>query len=499
MAGIITSIKGSNGLNIIVEGQNKTIYLNSIKVPRYSTIIGSEAGGFEAREFLRKKYIKKFVSIDVEGQTEDRVYATVSMKGVSINEDLVQNGLAQYCEPVFGVKSCRAQQIMDAEKKAKETKVGIWSEKFQPFVITDFTSSKKLQEQLEQIQGKSVKCIIEYILSSTRYTVLIPDLHWLIRVSLDGLIPLATNDKFGKIAKSFCQENILQSEVEIVPKSIDDQLCLFWVDMKQLDGQNVAVKILELGFSEIHPKFLATEEPAIQILKDAQDSAKSRNQGIWSDHTRHLQELGRGTSYPVSVTAVWTPTTLVVQHNGDAFKTVNQILKTVETERISEIPLKNDCLVYHIKGRVFRVRVESVDPNKQVANVKLIDYYQPTEAKFEDLFLLPEALRAIPPQGLPITLAGLRPIEKSREQVKADCDYIWEVVKDAVLYLQVVKDDSSEPSVVLLDRETIDGAGCLGSVLVQKKIASYVEGDYPPEFAQIFAQFKAISASEQKA
>jgi endonuclease YncB( thermonuclease family) len=495
IAGIITSIKGSNGLNIIVEGQNKTIYLNNIKVPRYSTIIGSEAGGFEAREFLRKRYIKKFVSIDIEGQTEDRIYGTVSMKGVSINEELVENGLAEYSEPVFGIKSSRQQKIIEAERKAKAAKIGIWSEKFQPFLVTDYTSSKNLQEQLAQIQGKSVKCIIEYILSSTRYTVLIPELHWLIRVSLDGLIPLASNDKFGKIAKNFCQENILQSEVEIVAKSIDDKLCLFWVDMKQLDGQNIAIKILELGYSEIHPKFLATQETDIQYLKDAQDSAKARSQGIWCDHTRHLQELGRGTSYPVTVTAVWNPTTLVVQHNGDAFKTVTQILNTVETERIKEIPLKNDCLVYHVKGRFFRVRVENVDANKQVANVRLIDYHQPTEAKFEDLHVLPEALRSIPPQGRPITLAGLKAIEKTREEIKADCDYIWEIVKDAVLYLQVVKNDDAEPSVVLLDRETIDGAGCLGSVLVQKKIASYVEGEYPAEFSQIFAQLKAISVA----
>ena len=499
MAGIITSIKGSNGLNIIVDGENKVFYLNSVSVPRYSTIINIEAGGFEAREFLRKKYIKKFVSIEVEGQIEDRVYATVSMKGLSINEDIVQNGLATYSEPVCGVKSCRQQQILDAEKKAKEAKVGIWSEKFEPYVITDFTSSKQLQEQLAQIQGKKVRCIIEYILSSTRYTVLIPELHWLIRVSLDGLIPLAPNDKFGKMAKNFCQENILQSEVEIVAKSIDNQLCVFWVDMKQLDGQNIAVKILELGFSEIHPKFLENDEAEIQFLKDAQDSAKSRSQGIWNDRTRHPQELGRGTSYPVSVVSVWTPTTFVVQHNGTAFKTITNILNLTETERISEIPLKNDCLVYHVKGRRFRARVENVDPNRQKVNVNLIDYYQPTEAKIDDLFILPEALHAIPPQALLVKLAGLNTIEKPREQFKSDCDYIWEIVKDAVLYMQVVKEDISEPSVVLLDREKIDGAGSLGSVLVKKNIASYVEGEYPPEFKQIFDQFKVLSASGQKA
>ena len=478
-AGVISSIKGSNGLDLLIEGQRVTIYFNNIKIPRYNNVIGSDPLGFEAREYLRKNYISKYVAINVEGQVENRIYATFSFKGQSISSDLVSKGLAQICTPICGITSSHIDDITKAQEKAKAEKVGIWADELPPALnVTDLTNKKFLQQEFGTLQQKDYTCIIEHILSSTRYTVLIPELKWLIRVSLDGLLSLSPNDRIGLEAKNYLLVNLLQREFTMHIKSYDKFVC-FVVDMtdKSPNMKNVSESILQLGYSEIIPKLLNSEKIS-QTLIDAQDYAKARKVGIWSDACRHLKELDRGTSYPVRVTSVYSPCEYNVQFELAA-KEIPDMLKNA-TEPLTELPMINDSVVFRHKSGNYRVLVESINKEEEKARITMIDYQQDFDAPLADLYKLPEALHNIPAQAIKVTLSGLRPIQKSQNDSKRDSDYIWSIVKDAVLYLRVVSYDGAEPSVILLDKEDVDNAGCLGTALIQSNIVTYEPFDYPP-------------------
>ena len=498
MTGIITSVKGTNSFYLIVDGQRKIVILNNVKVARFNASIGCESLGYEAREFIRTTYNKKVVTIFIEGVYEDRMYGTILYKGVSINEVLCEKGFAEYDESVCGTPSSRVQQIKNAQESAKAKKLGIWADvKPEPVKIIDYTYQKDIKEQFQYIQEqKKVKCIIEHVFSSSRFTVLIPEKMWLMRVSLNGLASLQIQDKFAHEAKLYCLDNFLQSEVEIEAVASDEYTSYIWVVMNQCDEQktNVAVKILENGFSEIQRKHISQEEIP-QELKDAQALAKTRLMGIWSDRTRHPFDLEKGVSYPVVVIAVWTPTHLVVQHKGPEMIKIEELLKDA-CEKITEAPLKNDCLAYRVKDRVFRVRIENVIQGENKANVKLIDFDRDVAAQFSDLYLLPQELYKIPPQGRPVKQAALQYKEKTDDEKKADIETIWAVVKDAALYMQLVSNDENGSSVVLLDRPTVEGAGCLGSVLLQNGMATFVDCEHPPELNTIFNTLKDIEKKE---
>jgi endonuclease YncB( thermonuclease family) len=494
VSGIITSVKGSNSFYLIVDGQRKIFTLNSVKVARFNANIGCEPLGYEAREFLRATYNKKVVTVDIEGIYEDRMYATLSYKGVSINEVLCEKGFAEYDEPVCGIPSSRAEQIKKAQEKAKAGKIGIWADvKPEAVKIIDYTYTKDIKEQFHYIQEhKNVRCIIEHVFSSSRFTVLIPEKMWLVRVSLNGLSSLSIQDKYGYEAKLYCLDNFLQSDAEIEAVANDEHTSYIWAVMNLCDEAktNIAIKILEKGFSEIQTKHVSQEEIP-QELKDAQTLARTRLMGIWSDHTRHAFDLVPGVSYPVVVIAVWTPTNLIIQHKGPEMVRIEELLKDV-SKGITDTPLKNDCLAYRVDDRVFRVRIESTIPDEGKANVKLIDFDRDVTVSFSDLYVLPSELYMIPPQGRTVKQAALKYNERTDEQKKVDVNQIWEIVKNAVLYMQLVSNDESDPSVVLLDRASVEGAGCLGSVLLQNGMATYVDGEYPEELHSIFETLKGI-------
>jgi len=496
MSGMITSVKGSNSFYLIVDGQKKVVTLNNIKVPRFTSNVGCESCGYEAREFLRTRFNKKVVTVEVDAFYEDRMYGTVMYKGVSVNEVLCENGLAEYDDPVCGIPSSRVEQIKRAQEYAKGKAIGIWAPvKPEPIQIIDCSQKELTREPFIYIQEhKKVKCIIEHIYSSSRFTVLIPEKMWLVRVSLNGLASLSLQDKYGYDAKLYCLDRFLQTEAEIEAISLDDYTSFIWVRMNLCDNNktDVAIDILSHGFSEIQTRHVAQEEIS-QELKDAQQIAKSQAKGIWADRTRHQIELIPGKSYQVQVVRVWSPTHLAVQHRGPEMQRIEALLKTATT-KLTEQPLKNDCLVCMTNKGPQRVRIENANIDEQKVKVKFIDTDEDDEVPFSELYKLPPDLYNIPPQGRSVRQACLKYNEKSEEEKERDCQEVMGYVRDAALYMQLVSNDESGPYVVLLDRDAqIEGAVCLGLPLLQKNIVTYVEDTIPTELQKVFNMLKDCS------
>ena len=486
--GTITSIKGSDSFYISLEGNQKRIVkLNNVAVPRFSTVIGCEPYGFEVREFLRQNFHKKFVTVFVEGNTEDHLFGTIICNNISIQEALVEKGYAKIAEPVCKIQSAKIEQITRLQQQAKDQQIGIWAPtQPAPFVYEDYTVPNNPPPK--HLQGQKYNCIIEHIITSTRYKILIPEIKAFVNVSLNGLVNISQQDKFGQESKMYCYDSLLQTEAEVEFVTIDDYKTIIgWVVMRQ-NGQNIAIQILERGLSEISPKALKTTEIE-QSLKDAQNKAKSQLLGIWSDRTRHPIDLQPYQSYAVTVTSIFSPTQLVVQFNlGQMVQVETELMQP--TEKLTENPLKNECCVYRFNNKPIRARVETVNNQTGNISVTLIDYAQTREVKLDDLYKLPPSLYGLPPQGRVVTLAGLQLIEESKEQLKENTDKVWNAINKNQLYMWLISDDGPEPTVLLLDKPTIEGSGSLNYFLVQNKMATYQEGNYPERFQFLFDQLK---------
>ena len=486
--GRITSIRGSDSFYLSLEGNQKRIVrLNNVSVPRFSTVIGCEPYGFEIREFLRQNFHNKVVTVILEGNTEDHLFGTVLYNNISIQEVLCEKGYAKVADPVCNIPSARLEQIKALEQKAKEQKIGIWAPtQPAPFVYEDFTLYG--HPPPKQLQGQKYNCIIEHIITSTRYKILIPEIKAFVNVSLNGLVNISQQDKFGQESKMYCYDSLLQTEAEVEFITIDDYKTIIgWVVMRQ-NGQNIAIKILERGLSEISPKALKTSE-IDQSLKDAQAKAKAQFLGIWSDRTRHPLDLVFYQPYPVTVSSIFSPIQLAVQFNFGHMVQIEQALQQ-PTEKLMENPLKNECCVYRFNNASFRARVETVNNQTGNISVTLIDYATTREVKLDELYKLPPMLYNLPPQCRIVTLAGLKLNDESKEQLQENTDKVWNTVNKSQLYMYLISDDGPEPTVLLLDKPTIENAGTLNFYLVQNNMATYQEGTYPEQFQFLFNQLK---------
>ena len=104
---------------------------------------------FEAREFLRKKLIRKMVQVIVDyikpplGNYPEKVFATVTINNEYVSEQLVAKGLATVVKHRQDEeqKSSRYTELLTAEKKAEKHQVGVFSKKPpEPNRIIDISS-----------------------------------------------------------------------------------------------------------------------------------------------------------------------------------------------------------------------------------------------------------------------------------------------------------------------------------------------------------------------
>ena len=179
-------------------GKDYGVFLASVSAPK----IGSsnrveEPFGFEAREFLRERYIGKKCEFHPEYNYGGRDFGTLLVNGEDAGLQIVTAGFAKVVEKRGALpSSSHYDELVAAQTEAKNKKTNVHSAGDQKFLdkhtrsVTYFSDSSynpsKLLEESKSID-KPLEAIVEYVFNSSYISVYIHRFQTLAKISLSFL------------------------------------------------------------------------------------------------------------------------------------------------------------------------------------------------------------------------------------------------------------------------------------------------------------------------
>ncbi|KAI7901007.1 uncharacterized protein BX663DRAFT_515989 [Cokeromyces recurvatus] len=264
---------------------------------------------FEAREFLRKKLIGKNVHVTIDYHKpaqegyEARDCATVMVGHHNIAEQLIAHGFATVIRhrKDDDNRSHYYDQLLLAEKKAEEGKVGVHSTKELPVVrIVDasenLTKSRQFLTFLKR-SGKKIHAVVEHVANGSRLFVWVPKENCRLSFVLSGVraprVGRTSNDKsepYGQEALEFVSQKCLQHDVEIEVENVDKVGS--FVGSMFVNGENLAVALLSQGFGYIH-EYSANDSHYANQLYNAELEARNEKRGLWADYSEEKEDVDK--------------------------------------------------------------------------------------------------------------------------------------------------------------------------------------------------------------
>lgn len=267
---------------------------------------------FEAREFLRKKLIGKKVNVSVDyiqpakDNFPSKVCCTVTSGGVNVAQTLVSKGLATVVKyrQDDDQRSSHYYDLLEAEKKAQKTQVGVHAKKDIPThrvtdIVGDVQKAKNFLPFLQR--AKRTEAVVEFIASGSRLRLFIPKESCLVTFLLGGIscprgarpamgkAPATEGEPFGEEALNYTREKCMQREVEIQVESLDkvgNFIGWLWVD-----NVNLSVALVEQGYAAVHPT--ADRSEYYRSLLNAEDAAKAKQINRWKGYVEDKEETQR--------------------------------------------------------------------------------------------------------------------------------------------------------------------------------------------------------------
>lgn len=443
--GVVLQVRCSNSIQVSVGAERKTVVFSSVKIPRFSSAVGVEPFGFEAREFLRKLLVGFEVTVYLDGAADDRLYGTVLLQNLLVNDLIIRQGLAEPCENCVGRNSPYYNQMQTSYEEAKKNKIGMYGVSTEAFQLFD---TANLPEDSSHLNGYVGDGIIEQVSSGRRFHVLIPELKSIIRVGLNGLSSLSLQDRLGVEAKEFCTRYVLQRDVKIEILLSDRYNGLFskinlirFDGNQRIEGDDIAVLLFERGLAEIHHRvFKGLPEDYYQ----AQANAQSQKRGIWSELTRHEFSLTTGGPFYVKTVVVWDAITLTVQFNPETVVNISEDLKKA-VNTLQHEPMANDPVIVRYKDDLYRAIVDRINPRDGMTNCRLLEYGQVVDVPWNTLYEMPDHLKLIYPMSKTVKLAFLE-IEKEESN---DLRFLWDKTDGKLMLLTLVKEEFPSSKVIL--------------------------------------------------
>ncbi|OHS93830.1 ebna2 binding protein P100 [Tritrichomonas foetus] len=503
--GVVRQIVGSVALRIDVHGETRLVQFSCIKTRDFIAGGGSELLGFETREFIRNYLIGRTVTVKVDGIIEGRCYGTVYLGDVCMNVLICQEGFANVIEPFIGRRSEMFDQMIIAENNASSHFLGIFQRGLMlnlPNVIDlslTIYPEYSLKYFPELAQGR-LNGIIEQILGGNRFIVLVQH-RFLLRLAVNGLLPISPSDIHGRNATNYSIENYLNREIEFDIHEVDKSggflanMSIVGVNQQYL---NIAYDLLLHGFAEVH-KRTVKDIPNYEALERAQEQAKEQKIGKWGESKSSRVQLEFGKYYSIKIIEVLSTNTFIVQFLYETMKEIVSVLPSATTP-VTEIPNIGDFVCALIDGNRYRARVETNYDSKSIKLV-LIDYDEPAEASLDQIFELPPRLLSIEPQAATVRLAF---IEEDRENDEfslnniADREYIENLTKDKRLFMYIAY-FTDIPEVLLLDKSEIDGGNLNSMVLYNTNVHLVnTEIDIHTEFKPVILRLKKYQSMKSQ-
>lgn len=247
---IITRIISAD--SFIVEkpnGEQLKVFLASVRAPKStSNVTGSNASlndrnndgsikefglDFEAKDFMRSKYIGKKCHVKVDyirpanQGYEAKLCGTVYSEGKNIAVVGILKGfldLVRYRKD-DDERSSEFLALSTAFDAAKNRKKGIHSVKpYTPFRVVDASvKATKAKQYFPFLQrAGSLVGIVDYITSGSRYRVYIPSQNCIITLVLAGIRTPRSTEPYGDEALELVQKHFMQRDVEIEVYSTDN-------------------------------------------------------------------------------------------------------------------------------------------------------------------------------------------------------------------------------------------------------------------------------------
>lgn len=406
------------------DGHEKRINLSSIRQPKPSDPKQSPFQA-EAKEFLRKKLIGKHVKVVIDGKRpgtdgyDEREMGTVTQGGKNVALLLAEAGYASVVRHRMddADRSPIYDELLAAEEAAQAEKKGMWAAKPQKQVqYVDYSESlEKAKRQLTMLSNKKkVPCVVDFVKSGSRFTVLVPRENAKLTFVLGGIRaprsargPQDTGEPFGQEAHDFAVKRCMQRDAEIDVHDTDKQGG--FIGDIYINRESFAKTLVEAGLASVH-HYSAEKSGNANELLAAEKKAKEARRGLWHDWDPSQEAAEDGDDYvetnggangasngdapipkrmvdykDVNVTYI-DPATgrLKVQIRGDGQVNLQSLMNEFKSFHISpsnsqalkDPPRAGDIVSakFTEDGVWYRARVRRNDREKKTSEVVYIDY-----------------------------------------------------------------------------------------------------------------------------
>lgn len=406
------------------DGHEKRINLSSIRQPKPSDPKQSPFQA-EAKEFLRKKLIGKHVKVVIDGKRpgtdgyDEREMGTVTQGGKNVALLLAEAGYASVVRHRMddADRSPIYDELLAAEEAAQAEKKGMWAAKPQKQVqYVDYSESlEKAKRQLTMLSNKKkVPCVVDFVKSGSRFTVLVPRENAKLTFVLGGIRaprsargPQDTGEPFGQEAHDFAVKRCMQRDAEIDVHDTDKQGG--FIGDIYINRESFAKTLVEAGLASVH-HYSAEKSGNANELLAAEKKAKEARRGLWHDWDPSQEAAEDGDDYvetsggangasngdapipkrmvdykDVNVTYI-DPATgrLKVQIKGDGQVNLQSLMNEFKSFHISpsnsqalkDPPRAGDIVSakFTEDGIWYRARVRRNDREKKTSEVVYIDY-----------------------------------------------------------------------------------------------------------------------------
>ncbi|KAJ3158927.1 hypothetical protein HDU86_002096 [Geranomyces michiganensis] len=329
---IVTRVFSGDTLLVesVATGRERRITLASIRAPKgpekkkdngnvKDAAIKEYGYDFEAREFLRSRYIGKQVHVLIEyvkpaeGGFDERECATVTFGAKNLAETLVTRGLADIIRHRRDDdnRSSAYDQLLQAHEKAQTAQKGIHSPKEPPvYRISDASANvAKAKSFFPYLQrAGNVAGVVDYVSSGSRFRIFVPTQNCTLTLVLGGIRapraamrPGEKAEPFGVEALAFAAKRAMQRDVEFSVEGQDKvggfigTLYVTGGDnnsddaSKSGDRKSLAVLLLEQGLASVH-EYSASQSPNAHAMYEAEKKAKEGRRGMWKSWTPESEQ-----------------------------------------------------------------------------------------------------------------------------------------------------------------------------------------------------------------
>jgi len=451
------------------EGEERRIYFSSTKAPKPARRdTKDEPFAFEAREFLRKKFVGKKVKVAIDYTREPMgpggsaptgmmaamgtmFFASVFERQSNLAAEVIAKGYATYQRHRSDDETSEhLDDLIAAEKSAEEKQLGLHGKAAAPVYRYNDLVGAENSSKAKQMGGSikrmgKVDGVVEFVFNGGRFKVRVDRENIYIPFVLAGVrVPQTARadrkkaaDPFGTEAMALARESVMHNDVMVEVHDTDkggNCLGSLWHTV-QLEGGKTTKKLwaetlLELGYAQTVDFSLQGVPYANQLLA-AEEKAKKAQIGVWSlpeEAAEAAADTRARTLTSVQVVHINGVTDFYVQEYPDpALERIQGAIDKAASAP-SKVPLevKRGMLVLaQFEKEWYRASVLSTTATE--CDVVYIDFGNSASVKKADLKQCPASLTLVsePARAVHCSLAGLKQPPKEFENDAGNCFFSY--------------------------------------------------------------------------